>query len=248
MLSNGKEIKMCYLKKQLPLLEQPITVRVKFRKVGNLQYISHLDLQRTLHRILVRAGIPMWYTQGFNPHAKIVFSAPLSVGAQSECELVDIRIDREISCEDIKKLLNREVTEELRILDVYIPNTKFSDMIWADYSIEICHFGFEEGIAEKLNEIVARDELVITKKTKSGEKDINIIPLIKSFEAKLSDDCKKIIINAMFSVNPDNYLNPEHLLSAFDRECGVLTGDPDKIAYTIMRNATYFADGVTLFK
>lgn len=248
MLSNDKKIKMCYLKKELPLLNEPLTVRIKFRKVGNLQYISHLDLQRTLHRILVRAGIPMWYTQGFNPHAKIVFSTPLSVGAQSECELLDIRIDRKISCEEIKELLNREVTDELRVLDVYIPDTKFSEMVWADYTIEIFRSDFSSDIAEKLNERVSREELIITKRTKSGEKDINIIPLIKSFEAKLSDDCQKISVKAMLSVNPDSYLNPEHLLSAFDREYAILTGDADKIVYTIMRNATYFADGVTLFK
>ena len=248
MLSNGKEIKMCYFKNELPLLEEPLTVRIKFRKVGNLQYISHRDLQRTLHRILVRAGIPMWYTQGFNPHAKIVFSAPLSVGAQSECELVDIRIDRKISCEKIKELLNREVTDELRILDVYIPTAKFSDMVWADYNIEISNPNLEQGIAEKLNDAVKRNELMITKKTKSGEKEINIIPLIKEFSATFSTDEKKIFISAMLSINPDNYLNPEHLLLALDKEFAILTGEPDKIVYSIIRNTTYCADGVTLFK
>lgn len=54
------------------------TVRLKFRKVGDLQYISHLDLQRTFNRVIKRSGIPVWYTQGFNPHMKLVFSSPLS--------------------------------------------------------------------------------------------------------------------------------------------------------------------------
>ena len=47
----------------LPMLEAPRTMRIRFQKTGNLQYISHLDLQRTFSRILVRAGIPMWYNR-----------------------------------------------------------------------------------------------------------------------------------------------------------------------------------------
>ena len=76
-------------KLSLPMLEAPETVRIKFCKIGNLQFISHLDLQRTFHRVLVRANIPMWYTKGFNPHAKLVFGVPLSVGTESMCEMAD---------------------------------------------------------------------------------------------------------------------------------------------------------------
>ena len=191
MLSENKQIKACYLKNTIPKLEEPKNLRIKFRKVGDLQYISHLDLQRTFHRILVRAGIPMWYTQGFNPHAKVVFATPLSVGAQSECELVDIRIDREISCEQVKELLNKEVTDELRILDVYVPTTKFSDIVWADYTIEVCRSGLSCEVVEKIKSVVSSSELNVTKKTKSGEKEVNIIPLIRKFEAKLSETVKK---------------------------------------------------------
>ena len=230
------------------MLDEPRTVRIRFRKVGDLQYISHLDLQRTLHRILVRAGIPMWYTKGFNPHAKIVFSTPLSVGAQSECELVDIRIDREMSCERIKELLNNEVTDELRILDAYIPSTKFSEITWADYTFEICREGLDENMIASIKEAVSRDQLMMTKKTKSGEKDINIIPLIRSLDARLENNGGKIVISTILNVNPDSYLNPDLLLSALDRECGLLNAEPDKLRYTIMRNATFFEDGVTIFR
>ena len=80
---------------EYPILEAPKTVRIRFRKVGDLQYISHLDLQRTFSRILVRAKIPMWYTKGFNPHAKVIFGLPLSVGTESECEFIDLRLERD---------------------------------------------------------------------------------------------------------------------------------------------------------
>ena len=58
----------------------PITLRVKFFKVGKLQYISHLDLVRTMMKIIVRSKLPLWYTEGFNHKPKIFFAAPLSTG------------------------------------------------------------------------------------------------------------------------------------------------------------------------
>ena len=97
----------------LPLLDAPRTLRVRFRKVGNLQYISHLDLQRTFSRVLVRAGLPLWYTKGFNPHIKMVFGMPLPVGSESECEFLDIRIEREMSEAEVMARLNAELTDEL---------------------------------------------------------------------------------------------------------------------------------------
>ena len=121
MLSESQKLIEKKRIKELPVLERPRTVRLKFIKVGSLQYISHLDLQRTFNRVIVRACLPIWYTKGFNPHAKLVFSTPLSIGAQSVYEFLDIRIDREMSCEMIMERLNSELTEELKIVDAYVP-------------------------------------------------------------------------------------------------------------------------------
>lgn len=245
MLPESNSLKACYRRKEWPLLPTPINVRVKFQKIGNLQYISHLDLQRTLHRILVRAGIPMWYTQGFNPHAKIVFSTPLSVGAQSVCEMVDIRIDRDMPCEEIKRLLNLEVTDELRILDVYIPTTKFSDINWASYTIEL----HEKGIASHANAIMgllSTQELFAKKKTKSGEKEVNILPLIKLIEVDSEGKSDYLSIKAILDIRSDNYLNPELLISVWKRELNILNSDSSW--YTIMRTATHPEDVKTTFR
>lgn len=222
----------------------PINVRVKFQKIGDLQYISHLDLQRTLHRILVRAGIPMWYTKGFNPHAKIVFSTPLSVGAQSVCEMVDIRIDRDMPCEEIKRLLNLEVTDELRILDVYLPNTKFSDIVWASYDIEIHEKGIQK-LAESVRSLTSTDCIMAVKKTKSGEKEVNILPMIREFSVNKSENGEYISIQTVLSVGSDNYLNPELVISVLKEKFGILSEEDSW--YSIMRTATYFQDGITVF-
>lgn len=244
MLSQ-EQVKACYRRKEWPLLDAPLNVRVKFQKVGDLQYISHLDLQRTLHRILVRAGIPMWYTKGFNPHAKIVFSTPLSVGAQSVCEMVDIRIDRDMPCDTIKELLNREVTDELRILDVYIAETKFADITWATYEIDL----YEEGIANKataMRAITKDAQLPAIKKTKSGEKEIDILPLIRSLSVETFSEQNHVQLKVMLSIGSDNYLNPELLLSVLKQKTGILASSESW--YSIMRTATFLGDGTTEFR
>ena len=55
---------------------EKLFIRLKFKKTGRLQYISHLDLVRTMHKVIIRAGLPLWYTEGFNPKPKMIFAAP----------------------------------------------------------------------------------------------------------------------------------------------------------------------------
>ncbi len=248
MLSESKVLKACYTKKDRPLLDEPRNVRIRFRKVGDLQYISHLDLQRTMHRILSRAGIPVWYTKGFNPHIKLVFSTPLSIGTQSECEMLDIRVEREISCEEIKTLLNREVTEEMRILDVYVPETKFSDYIWASYEMEVSDTELSAAVAEKMNALVSKPSWMATKSTKSGEKEFDMIPQIHSFNACYDEQSGTVKIKTVLNVSSDNYLNPTLLLDMLCRACEIDQTNEDTFWVTITRTNAFLADGVTTFR
>ena len=115
MLSYGKERKLTEKKRvlSLPEIDPPKHVRLKFIKVGTLQYISHLDLQRTFNRIINRACLPVWYTKGFNPPAKLVFALPLSVGTSSATEFLDIRLREYMSYDEVKERLNSVLTDEL---------------------------------------------------------------------------------------------------------------------------------------
>ena len=103
MLSEFKKIS------EYPTLETPVTIRLGFYKKGALQYISHLDLQRTFQRILSRAELPLWYTQGFNPHPKLVFGLPLPIGCESVCEMADIKLVRDMPAEDILARLHKSI-------------------------------------------------------------------------------------------------------------------------------------------
>ena len=210
----------CYIKHGLKPLDAPITIRIKFSKTGSLQYISHLDLQRLWSRALVRAGIPLWYTKGFNPHAKMVFALPLPVGVESVCELVDVRIDKEIDNADVKELLNEVLTDELRVLDVYLPERKFADIAKAEYRIELSSVNASEALVAAINNFFSKEEILMKKHTKSGEKEINISKLIYEFSARYCNECNKIIINATLSAGTES-LSPEFLISAA-RQYGIL--------------------------
>ena len=108
-------------------------VRLRFSKTGRLKYISHLDINRAMSRALKRAGIPLWYTEGFNPHPYMSFSLPLSLGVESLCESVDLRITGEITNKEIKDRLNSVLPEDLKIVDVYDDFRDNSEIVYSDY-------------------------------------------------------------------------------------------------------------------
>ena len=72
-----------------------ITVRISFEKKNEASYISLLDMQRVMQRVLKRSSLPVWHTLGFNPHIYMTFACPLSLGQESECECVDVKTEAE---------------------------------------------------------------------------------------------------------------------------------------------------------
>ena len=225
-------------------LEPFRTYRIKFRKVGSLQYISHLDLQRTLLRVLVRSGVPVWYTQGFNPHPKIIFGLPLSVGTESLTEFIDLRVDRDISPEEIKERLNRELTDEMQVLEVYESPTPFCEIAYAAYEISLNLKHTPKELASDLKKLFAEGPLFVTKKTKSGEKQVDIVERIKRLEIETDENGVKLSV--LLTAGGENYLNPELLLSEAKRALSILQ-DPYE-TYSILRTHVYLADGTTEFR
>ena len=80
-----------------------IDIRVWFTKKGDIKFISHLDLNRFMQRALKRAKLPLWHTEGFNPHPYVTFALPLSLGQESECEVLDFRLVTPVPFEEIKE-------------------------------------------------------------------------------------------------------------------------------------------------
>ena len=219
------------------------TLRIRFRKVGSMQYISHLDLQRTLGRVFIRAGLPLWFTKGFNPHPKLNFAMPLSVGTQSECELLDLRFKVDMDPAEVMERMNRQLTDELRVTEVYVPTTKFNDIAFAAYEFEIHTEGADTALADRIYTLLHTAPLMMTKRTKSGEKEMDIIPQIRRADVCYDAEGDCIRMSAELFATTDNFLNPELVMSALIRDCGIMQGDPMKEYYTIIRRRILTGEG-----
>ncbi len=150
-------------------------VRVFYNKRGNLKYISHLDMNRVFTRIVKRSGIPIWYTEGFNPHPKLNFALPLSLGFESISEIVDIRIaDDNYPCDKIFENLNMVMPIGLEVKAVCEPKMKVS---------EVCYAAFDLTLRDvhDFTDFFNQDCIVIDKRTKSGTKATDIKPMIKNY-------------------------------------------------------------------
>jgi len=197
----------------------------------------------------MRADVPMWYTRGFNPHAKVIFGLPLSVGTESECEFIDLKLDRDIPPAELRRRLNLELTEEMRVEEAYEPTTKFQEIGWASYEINLLQEHADAELAKRLQSLFETSPLTMIKKGKSGEREIDLIPLIRRVKVTYNEQKpNRIHISAQLAASGSEYLNPEMLISAAKRECGILSGDPSVEEYSILRTHVYHADGVTEFR
>ena len=219
----------------------PINLRIKFKKVGDLQYISHLDLVRTMQKIIVRAKLPLWYTEGFNPKPKMVFATPLSIGTESVTEFLDIRLSEHIDPEEAKRRLNENMTDEMQVLEAYYPTLKQTDLKWMSYTITVRTAGADDAVAERCNYALKSEKIEIMKKGKKGETLADIKPLIKSASAVF---CRgEIIISCILSADPSAFLNPEHIIKYLRAECGMLSGENLlSEGYSIMRERAFCED------
>lgn len=155
-------------------------VRLFYKKSGAARFVSHLDTMRFMTRLLRRAELPVWYTEGFNPHLYITFALPLSLGMSSDYEIADIRLtDDCFELSDICERLNRNCPEGYLFFNAAEPKNKLSNVSFAVFNIE---FNDNGTLADKLNNFLKSDEIIIEKKTKKGDiKALNIAEDIKEF-------------------------------------------------------------------
>ena len=222
------------------------TLRIRFKKIGSLQYISHLDLVRTMNKIIVRAGFPLWYSEGFNPKPKMIFAAPLSIGTESISEFMDLRITEKIDPEDAKRRLNEKMTDELQVISAYYPETKLTELKWLSYDMNIFTNGASDDLVRRCDATLKAERIMIVKTGKSGVPvEVDIKPLIRSSKVTFEDGMLKV--NCVLSADSSSFLNPERIISVLKDECGILS-DTCIVNewYSIMRKEA-FCEDMSLF-
>ena len=152
--------------------------RLKITKKGLLRYFSHLDWQNTFHKVLLRSGLNMVYSLGFNPTMKVSMGIALPLFAESEGELVDIEIYDNLSGQEIMDLINPNLPEGAKILSVkQIERSETAINLaaqWAEYRITPYNksnadtlYNFDKFMYD-VDKVLSSAEILITKKNKKG--------------------------------------------------------------------------------
>ncbi len=204
-------------------------VRMSFEKTGMAKFISHLDTVRCITRAMKRACVPIWFTEGFNPHAFLTFAMPLSLGFESLCETVDFRLMEEVDLSELAERINNALPVDMTVKEIYVYNTSPNDIRWAEY--KIIFNNPDNLLIEKAEAILSSEEIMVLKKAKQGrkkvDKEVNIKEHIKSFE--LNEDNGKLILKTVLSSGTSININPMLLIGALVKDTETDEQDVDII-------------------
>lgn len=205
-------------------------VRIWFKKMGMSRYVSHLDLMRAMTRAIRRAKVPLWYTEGFNPHPYMTFSLPLSLGMESLCESMDIRIEGESTNEDVYNMLKGSMPPGIEIISVDEPVFDPKKISFGEFDILFDCENRADEIKHLIEEMLTRDELIVQKLGKKGRhkvlKDINLIEFIKQYNVTTNGE--RVKLNLILPAGSVTNVNPSLLADEIVKEYG-------DISYTIIR-------------
>jgi radical SAM-linked protein len=194
--------------------------RLAFSKTDTAKYISHLDLMRTFQRSFLRAGLHIKHTEGFNPHAFVSIPLPLSVGFSSGCEVLECEILNEEHLERVPERMNAALPTGITVSRCYEAVRPVKELCYVDYIVTMEYeAGAPFGAERAIHDLLDRDALVVTKrskKAKSGQVELDLIPLIAkaTVEERRDTVTLDLILRAQ---NPG--VNPELIVSAIRSNC-----------------------------
>lgn len=215
-------------------------VRVKFCKEGAMKFIGHLDIMRYFQKAVRRAGIDVAYSEGFSPHMIMSFAAPLGVGITSTGEYFDMEIKTPVASAEAVERLNQVMAEGMKVLSFRkVPDGKagkaMSLVSAADYQVR-----FRPGMEpcgdwrEKAEAFLAQQEIVVLKKTKKNEKEVDIKPFLYAAEIREEELFLQLAAGSVKNTKP------ELVLEAFYHFCGK---EFDPYALLIHRSEVYADTG-----
>ncbi|MEE0929855.1 MAG: TIGR03936 family radical SAM-associated protein [Acutalibacteraceae bacterium] len=191
-------------------------VRIWFKKDGATRYISHLDLNRVMTRAIQHSKLPVWHTEGFNPHPFISFALPLSLGFRGVKEAMDIRLLEEVTKDKIINTLNNCLPIGIEVYDVTEPVMKAGKIAFGKFDIkaESDNTSLEE-LFEMFRNMFSLEKIEVEKSGKKGTKIIDLKPHIGSYTLEKLDDCVNLEI--ILPAGSVNNINPMLLITALEK-------------------------------
>lgn len=188
-------------------------IRVFFTKLGRAKYISHLDSNRCWQRSIKRSGLPVWYTEGFNPHMYLTFPLPLSLGYESKYECVDMKLLEDLSDEEVVQRLNDALPLDIRVFACAEPVMDQKEIAWADYDIFLS-CGNAATLNDELSAYLAQEQILVQKKTKKGFKEVDLKPHFSVLKQEAGEDGVALTLRCTTGIEVN--INPSLLLENFE--------------------------------
>lgn len=166
-------------------------IRVRFSKFGPIKYVGHLDLMRYFQKALRRSGLPLAFSKGFSPHPIMSFASPLGVGITSEGEYMDFSLEKDVSCDEVLKRLNAQMAYGVEIISAaerHDTKKAMAELAAASYLVFFkkkdpdMNNSFEYMSDLTDEKVKNAPSLIVTKKTKKSERQVDLLPLIYEME------------------------------------------------------------------
>lgn len=220
-------------------------IRIKFRKTGIMKFIGHLDVMRYFQKAIRRADVEICYSGGFSPHQIMSFAAPLGVGITSNGEYVDIEVHSTGTTAEMLERLNAVMAEGFEIAEYkLLPDTAanaMSSVAAADYTLTF-RPGYEpeeesaEEWFQKLTAFFDQPQVMVLKKTKKGEKEMDLKPLIYDLGVIAGNDAAQSQLFMKISTGSASNIKPELLLDAYYEALGK---ERSPFAFMVQREEVY---------
>ncbi len=163
-----------------------------FEKGETLRYIGHLDLMRTVQRALRRSLLPVKYSNGFNPHIRLSFAAPLSVGVVGRRELMEVPVEDGVTEEQFVEAFNKVSPACLQVVAARAVGDDFPTLMslvaGSRYTIRLWSSDDADKAAQAFDAFMALDAYVAVRRTKSGENPCDIRPFVKDGSIAKTED------------------------------------------------------------
>lgn len=208
--------------------------RMYYRQEDSIKYISHLDFLRTVNRIFKRAGVPLKFSNGFNPHTIMTIGLPLSVGTTSDCDVLDIELLCDVDTDNLLKDLNNNAPRGV-VFTKIVKNNGLKPLFNIDSALYTASFTTDKSV--DFEDYLNAHEVPIEKKSKRGIQEVNIKDFIRRIDVCESDGTSHML---KMHINAGNFSNlkPELVLKSIEKFYNINIKD-----IFINRDKIYFEDG-----
>lgn len=199
--------------------------RMKFSKTEQARFISHLDLMRCMQRTMARAKMPVWFTEGFNPHVYVSIALPLSTGFSGEYEFLDFNLLTDKVPDHAVEAINRAMPAGLKALEVYplADGRPVREIAYSKYEIS---YDFDNGIPETfvsdVKALFEHEEIKIVKRSKRGEAEVNMKDFMRQIDIETTANTVKVFA---ITASGNSNLSPEYITQAIKQYLSVYNFD-----------------------